>query len=121
MQGTKVASALPPPVQVEKTDEKSTKSAPLGWTHKSFKTGKEAASYLTLDNQQPLPTEVYATLGADFHVWWKPTKSGFKYSYHYIPWNADDVPLPSPNATQVPIGLGRANDRRIFLFFDGNK
>jgi hypothetical protein len=124
MQGTKVGSSMPPPVQVEQATEKPAESLRPGWTHKSFKTGAEAASFLSLSNQQPLPTEIYATLGVYFHVWWKPTQSGFKYSYSYIPWDeqqAQNVPLPGPKATQVPIGFGTTNGRRVFLFFDARK
>jgi hypothetical protein len=125
MQGAKDNSKLPPTVEIESAEEIAPAPVAGGWTYKYFKSGAEAASYLSLAEQQPLPTDVYATLyGSNVHVWWKPAKSGHKYSYRYVPWDGKEpqsIPLPRPNLTQIPMGFGRSGGKTVFVFFDESK
>jgi hypothetical protein len=120
--GVKQTSANPPSVQIEQARETAPQSPSVGWTHKTFASGAEAAAYLSLATEQPNPKDVYATLsGNTFHVWWKATHSNYTYSYRYVPWNPsepDKVPLPAPDPMQIPIGFGGASGRTVFIFFE---
>jgi hypothetical protein len=117
-------SQTPPDTSVAAAKEKQPAFS-TAWTHKSFPDGNQAASFLSLERQQPNPNDVYATLyGSSFHVWWKPASSGYKYRYLFVPWDPkkpENVALPSPTANQIPIGFGKSKDKVVFLYFDASR